>query len=151
MIGDLPRERERYIYRCVGGDDPEYVRCEPNSCMADRDTRYLPFPGEKASRHSSVEHSIPHVISRVPARVCVNLSLSPGYHICSVTHPSSAPRPDHWFTLFLRLSIPLSPRSQPLRPSPSPLARPSRRPPSIPFESRCRPLSLSRSPRAICL
>lgn len=45
--------------------------------------------GEKASRHPSVEHSIPHVISRVPPRVCVNLS--PGYHICSVT-PSYATR-----------------------------------------------------------
>lgn len=111
--------------------------------MADRDTRYLPFPGEKVSRHSSVEHSIPHVISRVPARVCVNLS--PGYHICSVT-PSSARDPigSSSFSAcpFLFLSFATPPT---FPPSPPTL---NRHP--IPFESRRCPLSLSRPPRSAC-
>lgn len=71
--------------------------------------------GEKASRHPSVEHSIPHVISRVPPRVCVNLS--PGYHICSVT-PSYATRS---VRALLSLSL-LPPPSR----SPSPLHIPIR-------------------------
>lgn len=73
--------------------------------------------GEKASRHPSVEHSIPHVISRVPPRVCVNLS--PGYHICSVT-PSYATR-----SVRALLSLSLSLLPPPSR-SPSPLHIPIR-------------------------
>lgn len=92
--------------------------------------------GEKASRHPSVEHSIPHVISRVPPRVCVNLS--PGYHICSVT-PSYATR-----SVRALLSLSLSSHRLPA-PHPHSIS---------PFESRRRPLSLSRPsvrPSAICL
>lgn len=95
--------------------------------------------GEKASRHPSVEHSIPHVISRVPPRVCVNLSS--GYHICSVT-PSYATR-----SVRALLSLSLSSHRLPA-PHPHSIS---------PFESRRRPLSLSRPsvrpsvrPRSAC-
>lgn len=96
--------------------------------------------GEKASRHPSVEHSIPHVISRVPPRVCVNLS--PGYHICSVT-PSYATR-----SVRALLSLSLSLLPPPSR-SPSPLHIPIRvASPSSFSLSAVRP---SVRPSAICL
>lgn len=74
--------------------------------------------GEKASRHPSVEHSIPHVISRVPPRVCVNLSS--GYHICSVT-PSYATR-----SVRALLSLSLSPPTAFPLPIPTPYPHSSR-------------------------
>lgn len=99
----------------------------------------------KALRHSSVERSIPHVISRVPARER-RVKLSPGYHICVLTRSSLA-------TQSVR---PLSPpvcssffRSPPLRPSHpvSRLASPLR----SPLNRILLALSLSLNRRTICL
>lgn len=93
--------------------------------------------GEKASRHPSVEHSIPHVISRVPPRVCVNLS--PGYHICSVT-PSYATR-----SVRALLSLSLSPPTAFPLPIPTPYPHSSRV--AVLFLSLGRP---SVRPRSAC-
>lgn len=62
--GSLPGGGDIYIYiyrwpRIRSGS------CEPNSCMADRDTRYLPFPGERRHRGIQASNTRYHTSSHV--------------------------------------------------------------------------------------